>query len=263
MSDYLINAGRLPVEITGAPQPPQAPVVFLHGFSLDRRLWADQTAALAGAFQTIAYDLRGFGGASLPDGPFRHADDLLALLDQLQIERAHLVGLSLGGGLALDFCLAHPGRVRTLTLVDATLGGFTWAKDWGEPTRAARAQGVAAARAVWLADELFAPALAQPAAAARLRQMVADYSGWHWLNRSPELPPAGEPALNRLGEIRAPALVIAGELDTVEFRQIADLLARAIPGARRASLAGVGHLPNLEAPERFNALLREFLDQRP
>jgi pimeloyl-ACP methyl ester carboxylesterase len=240
-------------------------VVFLHGFSLDQRMWAQQAAALAGAgFQAITYDLRGFGASTLPAGPYAHVDDLRALLDHLGLEAAHLVGLSLGGGVVIDFALQYPGRTRSLTAVDSTLGGFPWTKDWGEPGRLARSTGLAAAKAAWLADPLFAPVLTQPAAGALVRQMVGDYSGWHWLNRDPHVSAAGlAPAYHRLGEIQAPALVVVGELDLPDFRDLAGRLARSLPNARRVDLAGAGHLSNLEAPAACNSALLDFLRQHP
>ncbi len=255
-ASYLdVADGRLYVETSGAGPT----VVLIHGFSLDTRMWAPQAPALAPHFRVVRYDLRGFGRSSLPAGPFSHVADLIRLLDHLACDRAHLVGLSLGGGLAVDFALAHPGRVCSLTLVDGTLGGFGWEKDWGAPGRAARAEGVAAARAAWLADEVFAPVLEQPGPAAAFRAMVADYSGWHWDHRSPELPPAGAPAIDRLGEIQAPTLVVMGERDHPDFHRIADRLEYGIPGARRIVLRGVGHLSNLEAPAAFNTALLDFL----
>lgn len=258
MSFLAVEAGRLYYEMAG-PSTAEA-VVFLHGFSLDTRLWDGQWESFAQRYRALRYDLRGFGQSSLPQAPFAHIDDLHALLNHCEIEAAHIVGLSLGGGVALDFALARPAQVRSLTLVDATLGGFSWKKDWSEPGRAARAQGVEAAKEAWLRDEVFAPALEQPEAAARLRQMVSDYSGWHWFNRSPErgLTP---PAIERLAEITAPTLAVVGERDVADFHAIATFIAGSLPNARCVTLPGPGHLPNLEAPEAFNAAVLRFLGQ--
>lgn len=258
MSILALGPADLFFETRGAGEA----VVLVHGFALDGRIWDSQAAALEPTYRVVVPDLRGFGRSSPPSGPFLHIADLSALLDHLEVDSAHLVGLSLGGAVALDFCLAQPGRVRTLTLADAAMGGFDWSKDWGRPGRAARAQGLPAGRRAWLSDELLAPALRLPEPAARLRQMVEGYSGWHWLNRSPEQTPAGAPASQRLAEVQAPTLVIVGEADAPDFLQIADRLANGIRGARLAVVAGAGHLSNLEAPEQFNALLLEFL-RRP
>lgn len=256
MSFVELEAGRLYYEVAG-PAEAEA-VVFLHGFSLDTRLWDGQWQPFAERYRVLRYDLRGFGRSSLPQAPFSHTDDLRALLNAAEIQAAHIVGLSLGGGMALDFALVYPGHVRSLILVDATLGGFAWTKDWSEPGRAARANGIEAAKEAWLRDEVFAPALERPEAAALLRRMVADYSGWHWLNRGLErgLTP---PAVERLTEIAVPTLAIVGERDVPDFHAIAALIARRLPNARLITLPGLGHLPNLEAPETFNAAVLSFL----
>ncbi|MDW8327640.1 MAG: alpha/beta fold hydrolase, partial [Anaerolineales bacterium] len=223
MSFLDVEAGRLYYEVAG-PAHAEA-VVFLHGFSLDTRLWDGQWLPFAERYQVVRYDLRGFGRSSLPQATFSHADDLRALLSALKIQTAHIVGLSLGGGVALDFALAYPSAVRSLILVDATLGGYRWTKDWSEPGRTARERGLAAAKEAWLRDEVFAPALERPEAADRLRRMVADYSGWHWLNRSLERG-STPPAIERLSEIAAPTLAIVGERDVPDFHAIAALIVR-------------------------------------
>jgi pimeloyl-ACP methyl ester carboxylesterase len=90
--------------------------------------------------------------------------------------------------------------------------------------------------------------------------MVSDYSGWHWKNRDPGRP-FKPPAIQRLGDIRAPTLIVVGELDTPDFRTIAETLERGIPGATKVTVRGVGHLVNLEAPDRFNEIVMEFLSR--
>lgn len=249
-----VNGTRLYYEMAGSGEP----LVLLHGFSLDTRLWDEQFDAFAQHYRTIRYDARGFGRSSLPDGPYRHIDDLRALLLTLEAAPAHLLGLSLGGGVMLDFALAYPDDVRSLILADTALGGYAWAKDWGEPRRAARAEGLAAAKAAWLNDELFAAANEQPALAARLQQMVSDYSGYHWLQRDSERGPE-VPAIKRLEAIDVPTLIIVGERDLPEFCAIADQLAARLPHARMVELKGVGHMSNMEAPAAFNDAVLAFL----
>ena len=250
--------GELYIEVIGAGSP----VVLIHGFGLDHRMWDHEAERLTPRHLVVRYDLRGFGKSSLPTGPFSHASDLRAMLAHLGISGAHLVGLSLGGGIAIDFALLHPEIVRSLVLVDSFISGFLWKADsdvMRAPWRIGRLKGIEAARATWLASPTFAPALARPRAARRLREMVADYSGWHWVNHDPHQPP-DPPAIARLREIRAETLILIGELDLADFRDIAKRLEREIPRARRVVLPGVGHMSNLEEPDAFADTLAGFLD---
>jgi pimeloyl-ACP methyl ester carboxylesterase len=253
------GGGRLYVETAGSG----AAVIFLHGFSLDARMWDDQVEAFAPHYRVVRYDLRGFGRSDVPTGPYSPADDLKALMRQLDISRAHLVGLSLGGGVAVDFALAYPDSISALVPVDLALGGYRWSAVWDESMKLlwklGRSGDVAGAQQLWLKHPLFAPALAH-ASGARLRQMVQDYSGWHWLHPDPGrgLEP---PAAGRLAEIQAPTLVVIGEHDLPDFHAIADLLHKQIRGARKAVLPGAGHMANMEAPEQFNEVVLNFLEE--
>ncbi len=241
------------------------PVVLLHGFGLDQRMWDDQSAALAERFSVIRYDLRGFGRSSLPiSGAYSHAEDLQDLLGALSARPAHVVGLSNGGRIAARFALTHPKSVRSLVLVDAALDGHAWSADWQDRwsaiVAAAKAGSVPRARRLWLEHPLFAPAREHASVASRLAEMVNGYSGWHWQNSDPGIAP-DPPVARRLAEIRAPTLVITGARDLPDFQTIADALASGIPGAARVTLPGAGHLCNMEAPAVFNDHLMAFLRQ--
>jgi pimeloyl-ACP methyl ester carboxylesterase len=254
-----IGDGRLRYDVDG--QANADAIVFLHGFGLDARMWDGEVERFARTHTVVRYDLRGFGRSSLPTAPFTHYDDLAALLAHLDIARAHVVGLSMGGSVAIDFALTHASVVRSLVLVDAIVGGFSWQHD-GAVMRAAweagKRGGVDAGRAAWLANPLFAPSLRQAAVAARLRAMVDDYSGWHFVHDSPQRP-LQPPAWERLPSIAARTLVVVGALDLEDFRTVADRLASAIPNARKRVLDGVGHMASMEAPAQFQEALAQFL----
>lgn len=241
------------------------PVVFLHAFSLDLRMWDDQVETFARRHTVVRYDLRGFGRSLPADVPYRHADDLARLLDHLKLEGPALVGLSMGGGAALGFAVAHPGRARALVVVDSSLGGFAWSREFSDALAAvdatAASAGLDAARAQWLASPLVRHALARPDAAPRLRAMIHEYSGWHWTHADPGLPLHPLP-IRRLGEIRIPTLALVGELDAPDFHGVAETIERDVPAARRVVLPRVGHLPNLESPAQFNDVVLDFLDTR-
>ena len=253
-----VNGTTLYYEDTGQGHP----VVLVHGHTVDSRMWDEQVGPLASKYRVIRYDARGYGRSAVPvSKDYAHTDDLRALLDHLEVSRAHVIGLSMGGLIAVDFALAYPEAVASLVAVDAVLGGYRWeeaGKIIRTVHRTALKHGVEAAKAAWLGSELFAPTMEKAEAAAGMRDMVAGYTGWHWLNRAP-IRGNDPPAIDRLGEIACPTLAIVGERDMSDFRIIADILSRGIPGARQVVLAGAGHMANMEAPSKFNRAVADFL----
>ena len=255
-----VNGTRLYYEVAGSGEP----VVLVHAFTLDTRMWDDQFEVLARDFRVIRYDARGFGKSAAPNSgePYSNAEDLAALLEQLDARRAHVVGLSMGGRFALDYAVTYPDGPRSLVVIDGVIGGWQWSREWiaayAPIVEAGRRRDVAQAKSLWLGLALFAPARARAPVGARLKQMVDDYSGWHFVNQNPERA-VSPPAVGRLGAIRAPTLVVVGELDLPDFQRMSERLEHDIPGARRATIPGAGHFANMEAPDGVTRALREFL----
>ena len=162
----------------------------------------------------------------------------------------------------MDFALTYRDAVDRLVLVDSALGGYEWSKEWSEHVKRVWALGrrgdIEEAKKVWICYALFEHALANARSRNPLRQMVSDYSGWHWANRDPEqlLEP---PALERLTEIQSPTLVMAGKYDLPDFQAIADTLTKHIPDAHKVPMPDVGHMSNMEAPEVFNEAVLGYL----
>jgi pimeloyl-ACP methyl ester carboxylesterase len=236
-------------------------LVFIHGFGLDRRLWDPQFAHLDGRGELVRYDCRGFGESSGSlEGEYRHGADLEALLDHLGIERATLVGMSMGGQIALETAVLRPERVERLVLVDAFLADFEFSEAWRGMWRAlaklARSQGLEAAKQTWREGMLFRMEERFPEAARALGEMMESWSGWH-LAHPDHYPYRSISA--RLSEVSAPALVAVGELDLPDFQAIADRIAGRLPRAERAVIPGAGHVPCLETPAAFHRALDAFL----
>lgn len=255
-----IEGGRLYYEADGDGPP----VVLMHGGLLDHRMWDAQVDALAERYRLIRFDLRGYGRSSPPPGePYRHCDDLAALLDHFDVDTAVVGGESFGGAVTLDFALAHPDRVRGLVFVAAgPITGWTW--QGGSPLkpvfRAARDVGVDAAKEAFLAAPMWDSLADRPDVAAAVRAMVTDYSGWHLRQRDPAT--FAEPAaIERLEEVTAPALVVIGGRDFVDLRGMGEALAARLPHAHRLLMADHGHVPNMEDPETFNRATLAFLDE--
>lgn len=256
MAGLEVPGGRLHYEVAGAGRP----VVLVHGLGLDARMWDPQVAALAGIATTIRYDVRGFGRSVRDEETeYTHAADLWTLVDHLGFDRVALVGLSMGGGIVLDATLLEPARVDSLVLLDAVLGGVRWDDESAREMAAVREQfrvgGLPAAKAAWLRHGFFAPAQRRPELAARLEQMVGDYSGQAWTGHDPHGPHPR--TLQLLPTITVPTTVVVGEFDVPGFREMADVLAARIPGARKIVVPDAGHMVNMEAPDVVNEIVRQ------
>ncbi len=231
------------------------PIVFIHGFSLDYRMWLPQIKRFSPANLVITYDLRGFGKSPLPVGPYSHADDLHNLLENLNISKTHLVGLSLGGEIAVDYTLSHPEKVISLTLAGSSLGGYPSTVDWQVY---AKEKGVEKGRQNWLNHSVFSSTQSKPKVFSQLQQIVNDYSGWHWLNPDPRTK-LNPPATDRLNNIIVPTEVIVGELDLPYYHNIADKLIEKITNSQLDILGNSGHMVNLEKAISFNSILANHL----
>jgi 3-oxoadipate enol-lactonase len=251
-----INGATLYYETAGSGQP----LIFLHGMGLDCHMWDSQFDTFAESYHVIRYDLRGFGKSTLPTGDYAHHNDLYALMQHFGIQKANLVGLSMGGRVIIDFAIIYPDAVQSLTLVDAAVHGYQ-AKENASTVavgNAAKEHGAKAANEMWLKHDLFTPANRNPTVAAQLKNIIDNYSGWHWVNKNP-WPPIEPHAIHRVHNVTAPSLIIVGELDIPDMLTIADLLHEKINGSKKIVMYNVGHMPNMEDPETFNNHVRAFL----
>ena len=251
-----ISAAGLYYEASGAGEP----VVLIHGFSLDRRMWEPQIAPLEKRFRVIRYDLRGHGKSAAPDAPYAPVEDLASVLDALGLKRATLVGLSAGAELATDFAIAHPDRVTRLVLAAPGLGGYklTTPLTWMAPVFAAAGAGEPErAAALWAGTPIMA-LHTNTAAAALVREIVSTNSRL-WTYKSNPAKPLDPPAIHRLAEVRCPALILVGDQDLPHIKEVAGLLAGGIAGAKQVTVPGAGHLINLDQPAAFNEIVGRIL----
>jgi pimeloyl-ACP methyl ester carboxylesterase len=184
------------------------------------------------------------------------------LLDHLQISRANIVGMSLGGVIATDFVLSHPERSASLVLIASNLGGFphpAWGDRFTKVFEAGRNHGLPGAKELWLRDRFVTPVFDTARVWKAIRSMVADCPCPQLSD--PGLMPAATapPAFGRLETIAVPTLVINGEADDPDMLAIAEAIQTRVPGAQRLLVPKAGHLVNLEQPAVVNKALLAFL----
>jgi len=235
-------------------------VVLIHAFSVDRRMWASQVAALEGHFRVIRYDLRGHGQSAPPSAPYTTHEDLRSVLDALGGERATLIGLSAGAEIATDFALVHPERVRRLVLASPGLSGYvpSTPMTWAQPVfEAAGAGDAERAARLWVATPLMTLHGDQAAAKTVSDLVMSNVRLWSF--KTNPVQPIDPPAIKRLANVKCPVLVIVGEQDLPYIKDVARLLVEGIPGARQVSIPAAGHLVNLDASTAFNRAVDGFL----
>jgi pimeloyl-ACP methyl ester carboxylesterase len=232
-------------------------VVLVTGSNLDRRMWTREAGWLASGHTVVRYDLRAHGASDTATIPFRHVDDLFALLDEIGIQRATLIGLSAGSVIALDAALAEPSRVDRLVLVGPGVSGFQSGARLpftGALVAALQARDYMKAGEVLLGSSVFAvPRESQ----ALVRQMVMENDRLWSIPRQMVLQ-VERPAIDRLNELKHPTLIMLGELDLFQ-REEAELLARHIADARLVIIPRGGHLLNLTSPARFREEVSQFV----
>ena len=245
-----------------------SPVLLIHAGICDSRMWEPQWQSFPPAHRTVRCDLRGFGRTPLPAEGYSHARDVARLLERLELGAVALVGVSLGGRVALEVALARPDLVDRLVLVAPGLPGHEWSdavRRYGEQEDAALERGdldaaVEANLSMWVDGPHRQPDAVDPSvrrAVGEMQRRAFELQLPVWEQAEEELlvPDAG----SRYVEIRVPTLVLVGVEDVSDMHSIADRLASGIPGARKAEIPGTAHVPSLERPEEFDRLVLPFL----
>lgn len=265
MANQILHWHLPDVTLCGEARGDAPSTLFLHGFGGCQHDWTPVWDHLDPAIPALRYDLRGFGeSCAQDDTPFSHTDDLLALIDAQGIDRADLVGISMGGSIAVQFALDHPDRVHRLILISTGLMGWDWSEEWRTHWRAmtesARAGDMDKARRQWLAHPLFATTRANPQAAAWLADSISRYSGAEWVadHQRPVLPD-----VERLPLLTTPTLLLSGGHDLPDFHLIADLITGCTPNVHRIDYPEHGHMLTVEAPAACAEAIGAFLHTRP
>lgn len=242
------------------------PLVLLHGGFLDHSMWDDQIPVLAARYRVIAPDARGHGRSANATAPFRHTDDLAALLRHLGTGPAILVGVSMGAGTAVDTALEHPELVSAVVVSGAGTNEPYFTDPWTTRMWAAWHSAMAAGDldASVEAFTLFAAGPQRtlddldPEVVGRLRRMARSTLSKHTADEPDLLIPAHD-TWERAAKIDVPVLAINGAIDSPDHIGMAERLIRTVADGRAISVDRTAHYPNMERPDVFNESLEGFL----
>jgi pimeloyl-ACP methyl ester carboxylesterase len=259
---------KLYYEVAGEGRP----FVMIHAGVADSCQWNNEFAYFASEWQVVRYDMRGYGKSEPVDGEFSHLSDLTALLDHLGIhEPAVVMGCSMGGGLAMDFALTDPERVRALIMAGSGPSGLKL--DVPTPAKFADAENAYNAgdldlvaeieTQIWFDGMGRTPQQVNPA----MRRLAYDMNRLDLSHEAKHLgkrvPDASTPAAERLGEVHQPTLIIVGSHDTPYILAAADYMVGRLPSARKAVIEDAAHLSNMDQPDEFKGYVKTFLDGLP
>lgn len=251
-----VNSGRLYYEVYGHGPS----LVFLHAGIADRRMWDSQVNYFSHKYTVARFDLRGYGKSDAPTAPYVPAEDVYALLQFLKIDRASIIGASIGGTQAIDMAAAHPQAVTALVVIAASPGWLPYSDEMVRRTSAivagVKERGPASVVEGWLNDRMLVAARTQPRIEQELRmflsQNVAGILGTPFM-RPPNIP------LPKLSDLKMPTLVMVGDRDDPEIVQRAHLISREIPSAKEVVIKDADHMVNIEKSREFNRALDGFL----
>ena len=259
-----VQGAPLYYEVAGQGQA----LLLIHAGVADSRMWDEQFEVFARQYRVVRYDLRGFGQSSFPAGAFAYYADPAALLDFLDIKQAHIIGISFGGKIALDFALVYPERVLSLVLVAPSVDGYKSDAEvlrFGEEEDALLERGdLAGATELNLRMWVDGPRRTAEQVDAAVRQKVGEMQYHAFTVAIPDeaeelsLNPA---AITRLAEVQVPTLLIAGDYDIPDKLALTQKLAAEMPNARQVIIPGVAHMVSMEKPDEFNRVVLDFLSQ--
>jgi pimeloyl-ACP methyl ester carboxylesterase len=263
------DGGTLAWESSGAGPG----VVFLHPGLWDSRVWDEQFGVFSRTYRVLRFDFRGYGRSSRfePGRPYSHVSDLAAVMEAAGVDRAAVIGNSMGGGVAVDFALTHPARVSALVLASPALSGFEGTPEEEAAWEAAFADaehGIEEAATAGDLDRaedlrlrwLWAPLGTDDPAGARIRRIAFDNLHELTMDESGQTA-IDPPAAARLDEIEAPTLVLPADHDPPWHERMCIEIAEGIRGARVVRIPETDHVIPLRRPNEFNRVVLGFLGE--
>lgn len=249
------------------------PIIFIHGHSLDHKMWDEQFFEFARDYRAIRYDLRGYGYSSpqQEQQQFTHVEDLIRLMDTLKLEKAHIVGLSLGGYIGTDILGLHPERLLSVTLASGNLRSLpkpsvpmdeAEARVRDEQIALLKQKGIDVMKREWFNGLMRSGGTLRYRMQKPLWNMIYQWDAWQPLHKEARVI-AGDDAFDKLKvhKPNIPVLILEGKSENNYFAKDPEIL-KYLPNARRVILDDCGHMLNMEQPEKFNTIVRNFLNTK-
>jgi pimeloyl-ACP methyl ester carboxylesterase len=241
---------------------------MIHAGVADSRQWNNEFPAFSQKYRVVRYDMRGYGNSEPVEGDFNHLHDLVSLLDHLALhEPMILMGCSMGGGIAMDFALEHPSRIKALIMVGSAPGGLEL--DVPTPAKFEEAEKIFESgdldrlaeieTQIWFDGTDRTPEQVDPAMRRLLYEMDRKALAHEAKKLGKRLPNIETRGVDRLSELRIPVLVIVGAHDTPYILAAADTMAEKLPSAQKVTILDAAHLPNMDHPTEFQDIVENFL----
>jgi pimeloyl-ACP methyl ester carboxylesterase len=260
-SGYLeVENGELYYEIAGHGDDT---IVFIHDGLVHAEVWKNQYSTFSEEFRVVRYDRRGYGRSPMPEEPYSNIEDLRQVFEALKIDKAILIGMSAGGGLALDFTISHPDRVSSLIVVGAVVSGFGYSNHF--LTRGGRLEAADYADPdkllnYFVREDPYEIAPQNTEVREELWALLESYPQNIDFSKNRMALPPDRQAIGVLNEIRVPTLIVVGESDIPDVFVHAGAIESGIPFAQKVIVRNAGHLVPLEQPEAFNEQVLNFLN---
>lgn len=242
------NNGDINYEVKGEGEP----IVMIHGFALDSRVWQKQVEELSKTNKVITYDLRGFGKSSLPNGIYSHSEDLHELLKELNIQNPKIVGHSFGGEIAVEYALKYPNEVNSLVLISPSLRGVKINPEFEALKKLGEAGDIEGLKKRILENPTFRDFQEGSKEMELIKEIINDYSGFHFINKDPREIIEGN---QKLINLSCPVEVVIGERDEEVQKEVAKKFKNDI-NVEAEVISDCGHIAILDKPE-ISGIIRE------
>ncbi|SES62353.1 Pimeloyl-ACP methyl ester carboxylesterase [Oceanobacillus limi] len=260
--DYAtVNGGEIYYEVAGEGEA----IILLHGLFLDSRMWDHQFETLSKTNKVIRVDLRGFGKTMITEDPFSNSDDLKGIFEHLNIENAHIVGLSFGAIVALEFTITYPEFVKSLTLCSLNLN-----RDVSQELKEARGEMFGAfqngeiEKCATISEKIWLNGISSPVE-------ITDED--HTLYRTVTIDNLNKPRIKsnpifmkniaeRIEEVSVPTLILFGRSDFEDYQNFANVLEHSIKNSRKLAFANSAHMINISEPDLFTKTIESFVNKK-